>query len=288
MIEEDVQWVFITKLELTDGSFVVTDERGTSYIVDLKQQARKPNNAHIGEGVSVEILYRSPASRSYWFETEPIHSGRPGWTSGGSSGSLHVWFARETVQWVAILTIAPFAVVWLLWQVVGPSFRAWADRNVATPKKGYRAERAAKAYAHRGYQKTLMALAYAALLLAAAATGLIKLGLYNDDHTSMYINTTPGPPAATALLVIPALGLLIASIGATAAGPYYGAAVAEAGFLPVIWCFSGAVGVGFAGFFSGVAGGAVVAVWETLAGLLLIAGLRLRSVSGHAGYEQIV
>jgi len=213
---------------------------------------------------SVQVLYRSP-------------------------GTLTAWFAPETVEWVTILAVTPFVVLWLLWLLIGPPFRAWADRNAGMPKKDYRAESAAKAYAHAGYQKTLMALAYAVLLLSAAGAGVFKLGLYNDYRTSMYVNVAQGLPAASALLAIPALGLLITSIGAAAVGPYYGAAVAEASFLRVIWCFSGTVGFGFAGIFSGVAGGAVVTVWEALAALLLIAGLRLRSLyagGGHTVAEQ--
>lgn len=216
------------------------------------------------EGHSVQLLYRSP-------------------------GTLSAWFAPETVRWLVLLVAVPFVALWLLWRVVGPPFRAWAAKNMATPKDTYPAECAARAYAHPGYQNTLLVLVYAALLLAAAATGVHKLGIYNDTHTSMYINTAPGLPAATALLSIPALGMLIASIATAVAGPYYGAAVAEAGFLRVIWCFSGAGGFGFAGIFSGIAGGAVVAVWETLAGLLLIAGLWLRSsyaAKGHAVAER--
>jgi len=215
-------------------------------------------------GHSVQILYRSP-------------------------GTLTAWFAPETVQWVTILAVTPFVVVWLLWQLIGPPFRAWADRNAGMPKKDYRAGSAAKAYAHPAYQKTLMALAYAVLLLSAAGAAVIKLGLYNEDRTSMYVNVARGLPAASVLLAIPALGLLITSIGAAAVGAYNGAAVAEAGFLRVIWCFSGTVGFGFAGMFFGMAGGAVVAVWEALAVLMLIAGLRIRSSyagGGHTVAEQ--
>jgi hypothetical protein len=104
----------------------------------------------------------------------------------------------------------------------------------------------------------------------------------------MYVNTAPGLPAASALLILPASALLLASIGAAAAGPSSGAAVAEAGLLRVIWCFSGAAGCGVVGLFSGVglASRIMAAVWGTPAGLLLIAGLWLRS--SHLGDGQTV
>jgi hypothetical protein len=35
-VEEDVQWVFITRLEVADGNLLVTDERGGRHSVDLQ------------------------------------------------------------------------------------------------------------------------------------------------------------------------------------------------------------------------------------------------------------
>ena len=35
-LEEDVQWVFIDKLNLRDGTLLVTSERGNTYQIDLK------------------------------------------------------------------------------------------------------------------------------------------------------------------------------------------------------------------------------------------------------------
>ena len=51
-LEEDVQWVFIKKLEAADGRLVVTDERGKSHFVDIKQQAQKPNSVRIHEALT--------------------------------------------------------------------------------------------------------------------------------------------------------------------------------------------------------------------------------------------
>jgi hypothetical protein len=38
-LEEDVQWVFIQKLEARDGALMVTSERSKTYRVDLKTKA---------------------------------------------------------------------------------------------------------------------------------------------------------------------------------------------------------------------------------------------------------
>jgi hypothetical protein len=38
-LEEDVQWVFINKLNVRDGTLVVTSERGNTYQIDLKTKA---------------------------------------------------------------------------------------------------------------------------------------------------------------------------------------------------------------------------------------------------------
>ena len=46
-LEEDVQWVFIETLEVIEGKLAVTNERGKTYLVDLKtgqvQRARWPH-----------------------------------------------------------------------------------------------------------------------------------------------------------------------------------------------------------------------------------------------------
>jgi hypothetical protein len=38
-LEEDVQWVFISKLRVQDGTLMVTSERGKTYQIDLKTKA---------------------------------------------------------------------------------------------------------------------------------------------------------------------------------------------------------------------------------------------------------
>ena len=38
-LEEDVQWVFIEKLRIRDGTLLVTSERGKTYQLDLKTKA---------------------------------------------------------------------------------------------------------------------------------------------------------------------------------------------------------------------------------------------------------
>src|SRR5207248_1843499 len=38
-LEEDVQWVFINKLNVRDGTLLVTSERGNTYQIDLKTKA---------------------------------------------------------------------------------------------------------------------------------------------------------------------------------------------------------------------------------------------------------
>jgi hypothetical protein len=51
-LEEDVQWVFIKKLVVAKGRLVVTDERGRTHFVDLKQQAQKPNSVRLHEALT--------------------------------------------------------------------------------------------------------------------------------------------------------------------------------------------------------------------------------------------
>src|SRR5947207_2267862 len=38
-LEEDVQWVFINKLNVRDGTLLVISERGNTYLIDLKTKA---------------------------------------------------------------------------------------------------------------------------------------------------------------------------------------------------------------------------------------------------------
>jgi hypothetical protein len=44
-LEEDIQWVFINKLSLYDGTLIVAPERGNSYQVDLRTKAITQSNA---------------------------------------------------------------------------------------------------------------------------------------------------------------------------------------------------------------------------------------------------
>jgi LPXTG-motif cell wall-anchored protein len=48
-LEEDVQWVFVKKLEVVQDKLVVTDERGRSYKVDLK-------TGHVQQSILPSIL----------------------------------------------------------------------------------------------------------------------------------------------------------------------------------------------------------------------------------------
>src|SRR5213595_4355585 len=44
-LEEDVQWVFIHKLNVRDGTLLVTSERGNTYQIDLKTKAITQSDA---------------------------------------------------------------------------------------------------------------------------------------------------------------------------------------------------------------------------------------------------
>ncbi len=39
LLEEDVQWAYINRLQMTNGVLIVSDERGRSYAVDLKKRS---------------------------------------------------------------------------------------------------------------------------------------------------------------------------------------------------------------------------------------------------------
>jgi hypothetical protein len=57
-LEEDVQWVYIRKLEVVDGRLVATDEEGRTHFVDLKKQAPEA-------GKTVLILPDAPLAISW-------------------------------------------------------------------------------------------------------------------------------------------------------------------------------------------------------------------------------
>src|SRR5205814_10296971 len=66
-LEEDAQWVFINKLNVSDGALLVTSERGNMYQIDLKARAITQSDAKQSVStVATAHLHDSPeASRPY-------------------------------------------------------------------------------------------------------------------------------------------------------------------------------------------------------------------------------
>jgi hypothetical protein len=60
-VEEDVQWVYITNLKLTDGLLLVRDEKARCYAVDVKSKRVKGTSC--GDSFSVQNPADKPASR---------------------------------------------------------------------------------------------------------------------------------------------------------------------------------------------------------------------------------
>ncbi len=60
-LEEDVQWVFIDKLNLRDGTLLVTSERGNTYQIDLKTKAiSQPDAAQFAKPDATADLHDIP------------------------------------------------------------------------------------------------------------------------------------------------------------------------------------------------------------------------------------
>jgi hypothetical protein len=59
-LEEDVQWVFINKLSVQDGTLLVTSERGNTYQIDLKTKALTQSDAPSLAADATAHLYDIP------------------------------------------------------------------------------------------------------------------------------------------------------------------------------------------------------------------------------------
>src|SRR6266513_1162866 len=60
-LEEDVQWVFINKLNVRDGTLLVTSERGNTYQIDLKTKAiSQPDAAQFAKPDATAHLHDIP------------------------------------------------------------------------------------------------------------------------------------------------------------------------------------------------------------------------------------
>jgi hypothetical protein len=60
-VEEDVQWVYITNLKLTDGLLLVRDEKARCYAVDVKSKHVKETGC--GDSFPAPNPADTPASR---------------------------------------------------------------------------------------------------------------------------------------------------------------------------------------------------------------------------------
>jgi hypothetical protein len=59
-LEEDVQWVFITKVEIRDSDLLVTDGRDRKYLVELKEDNSKPQkvkNIYTPPKTAYELIF---------------------------------------------------------------------------------------------------------------------------------------------------------------------------------------------------------------------------------------
>jgi hypothetical protein len=168
--------------------------------------------------------------------------------------SLWVWTAPETVRWYALLVLgAVLAVVAvrLMWAVVMFLLRnAPEDPGAQTPE----ARNTDLALTSSGYRFTGAVFGFAVLLFAVCLWGLLHFGRAFPGATTITVNTRPGLPAATALLLIPSFSLTVGSALVLAIGATYGAALGRTRMLPALWLLCGAAGCGVAALLSGGVG----------------------------------
>jgi len=157
------------------------------------------------------------------------------YTSPASPG---VWYCPETLLGAAALLLFALAL-WLLVRRL-----LFAGRQTEGPTEpeasDFEAQQVARASGYPPFQWTTRLLGWSLLLAALSISGVELFGAHSTvgDERSITINTSPGLPAAAAMLVPASLALFVTSLLVTLVGLQYGAAIVGTGLLSVVWLFT--------------------------------------------------
>lgn len=169
---------------------------------------------------------------------EPSRSGWRSWVVGA-------WPSMENgvrVFWLPGLLLVPLAAV----LACRPLLMRWLDgvpaKAQAEATVDYLSFRKKLALSYSPYRATIWVCAYAGLVSATCAAGAWASGGVRIEHDGSYWHVYLERRDLFAVMLPPALALLIASLGALLAGANYGGALRGTGLFAVIWLAAGAIG----------------------------------------------